>query len=271
MIVERVSPTSDYANVKFEGTWFNENFGSTNNSLQIVWNYRKSGDTNWITGGTLIENTDYKINNNNFFSGNLSSASDIQIGGLLEYAYGWDISINVIDELSETVISNQITKGIPIINWGEDFLNVNGTLKINNSRYISEAGKSIKIAMSDDQSVSPNTTTIINLDTVVYNFSSQLQCLNNAIYIGEGISSVLVDCRWSSWGADANNRYIYIAQNDNMVTLSNRAYSSTMETASVIPVQEGDYIQVKAYHEQNSSITVSSSVTQTFLKVTILD
>ena len=128
MSLKRVSPTSSYANLLFSGTWFNDSFGNVQNSLTISWKYKKTTDSTWINGGTLVLNTDYKISNNTFYSGIGTSAEEIEIGGNLDYNYAWDIMIYIEDELSSFNTYQTITQGIPVINWGSDYFNVNGNI-----------------------------------------------------------------------------------------------------------------------------------------------
>ena len=135
---ERVSPTSGNINVSFNGTWFNDRFGPASsggqvNTLEIKWYYRQYGGPSWTLGGTLTENTDYKINNNAFWSGSNTSAQNITIGNnLLDYNNAWDIKLVFEDKLDQLEMVLEITKGIPIVNWGNDFFNVNGDIKQNN-------------------------------------------------------------------------------------------------------------------------------------------
>lgn len=130
--IERPDPTSNYATLSFTGTWFNQNFGSQNNTLSLSWKYRETGTSNWITGGNLTNNTHYKISGNNFWSGAGSSASEITIGGnLLSYEKNWDVLLIATDKLASYQVVGTLAKGIPIINWEEDFLNVNGDIRQN--------------------------------------------------------------------------------------------------------------------------------------------
>ena len=129
-ILDRVSPTSGSIKLSFFGTWFNDNFGSVANTLSIVWKYRESGTSTWITGGTLVQNVNYKISGNNFWSGTSSSAGDIEIGGNLDYEKAWDIALIITDQLSSSTIIEPITKGVPIANWEEEFFNINGKLNL---------------------------------------------------------------------------------------------------------------------------------------------
>ena len=137
----RVNDTSRYINIKFNGTWFNDNIGMTPNTIsRIYWQYIKSSDLTynqnptWIMGGVLVENTDYKISGNTFYSGNGSEVSEIQIGGQLEYEYEYVVALVVEDVLHTTITTGAlktitIGQGIPIINWEEDFVNINGDIR----------------------------------------------------------------------------------------------------------------------------------------------
>lgn len=130
-VLERENPTSGNAKLSFQGTWFNKSFGAVANTLTIVWKYRESGAANWIDGGTLVQNTDYKVNGNNVWSGIGDSKSDITIGNdVLNYEKAWDILISVTDKLASYTIIGTITKGVPIANWEEEFFNINGKFNI---------------------------------------------------------------------------------------------------------------------------------------------
>ena len=163
MKVTRVSPTSNKAYLSFEGTWFKNSFGNTNNSLSINWKYKKAGTSTWINGGTLIAGTDYTISNNDnkFWSGVVSSASNIQIGGSLDYNYGWDIALFVTDTLEQIPAYDAISKGIPIINWESDFFNVNGDIRRNNvsifNSFVDTFYPVGSIYMTVDSTKNPNT------------------------------------------------------------------------------------------------------------------
>lgn len=135
--IERPDPTSNYATLSFTGTWFNQNFGSQDNTLSLSWKYRETGTNNWITGDNLTNNTHYKVSGNNFWSGTGSSASEINIGGnLLSYEKNWDILLIATDKLASYQVVGTLAKGIPIINWEEDFFNVNGSVRCFNQDII---------------------------------------------------------------------------------------------------------------------------------------
>ena len=141
---------------------------------------------------------------------------------------------------------------------------------IKQNKVLSYLGQSICVIMSDTQTISRNTTTKVNIDTVDYNTSTALTYSNNSVVIGKGVSSILVNCRYTAWGSNSGGRYIYIYKNNAVIAFSNRAYSNTMETTIVIPVQENDYIEMYCYNEQSDTFEISSTTNQTFLQVTIL-
>ena len=93
---------------------------------------------------------------------------------------------------------------------------------------------------------------------------------SNGVVIGKDVSSVLVNCRYTAFGANSSARYIYIYKNGSVFAFNNRSYSQTMETTAVVPVTEGDYIEMYCYQEQTGSITISNTDNQTFLQVAIL-
>ena len=129
--IERVAPTSDYAYMTFNGNWWNNNFGDEDNALSISWYYRQKNTQNWTLGGNLVENTDYTISNNTFYSGTGQSASALTIGGNLLYANAWDFKLVVIDSLKTIEITSTMPQGIPIINWDGTHFNVNGDITQN--------------------------------------------------------------------------------------------------------------------------------------------
>ena len=269
--IYRANPTDNFATVKFNGSYFNQSFGSQSNSLTINWKYRESGTTNWTNGSNLTLNTHYKVSGNNFWSGSGSSASEITVGGsLLSYEKNWDILFTATDKLKSYQAIGTIAKGIPVINWGEDFFNVNGDIRQNNVSIITSKG-TIRLHPNSEQTIQPNTRTKINTTTLDYNTSNNLSTSNGRINVGDNVHSVLVNCRYTAWTPDNTNRYIYVYKNGNAVSFNCSPYTVTMETTVVVPVEKNDYIEMFCYTEQNSSMQITNGSDQTFLQVTILD
>lgn len=143
--VSRQTPTGSVLLLSFSGNYFSGNLGNTSNSLNISWKYREKGEENWVNGRTLIEGTDYTINssNNTYSSGNSSFQSTISLGDNFDYQKAYEIVVFYNDVLVSASTVIQGLKGKPIINWGEDFFNVNGEIRQNNIPISAGGGSSI--------------------------------------------------------------------------------------------------------------------------------
>ena len=113
------------------GEWFNSNFNeNTANTLSINFQYRKTGDTEWTSGGTITPT----INGNNI------TFNDISLGNNYSYEEEYQFKI-VATDLLMTVGNNDkeiITapKGIALVETGEGFVNINGTIMQNDRKII---------------------------------------------------------------------------------------------------------------------------------------
>lgn len=139
----RVQPTTGQIGVKFNGNYFNDTFGDENNTLIIRYKYKKTTDQNYSNYVSLVENTDYKISNNTFYSGTSTSESQIVLSTLFDYRYEYELVFEFIDELSTSTTTAIIQKGIPIIWWNKTKFQVNGDLYVadndgNNARKITD-------------------------------------------------------------------------------------------------------------------------------------
>ena len=113
--VKRESPTSNTIEVNLTGNYFNDSFGSVNNSLNITWYYREKGNESWINGGTLIPTLE---NNTYSFSNNLEAE--------FNYQKNYEFKFQITDKLT-TLETIQITP-----KWIETFgLYEDGSLRIN--------------------------------------------------------------------------------------------------------------------------------------------
>lgn len=276
-----------FVSVSFGGTWWNGLFGVVENTLYATYKYKKSTEQSYTDG---VEDLTLTINGNSFsYNGQIKGDPNDQYG--FDISESYDIIITVKDvnknnPLSSDTITFNVHSGEPALAiyknkasigakynetlggiqlWGTTYLN---GIELDNS--VPSTGETIKVSISEAQTVSTNTNTTILLDNVDYNGSGQLTLSNNAVYIGPGVHNVLVNCRYTAWSSNNNGRYIYVYKNNDIVAFSNRAYSNTMETTIVIPVQENDYIMMKCYHEQNGTISISNNESQTFMQVTII-
>lgn len=113
--IKRIQPTTGEVGITFSGNYFNGSFGSTSNTLTLNWYYREKGSSTWITGGTLKT----LISKNTYTNG----TSIISLGKMFEYQKSYEFYLEVADKLTTLQPTFLVTQGIPIFNWGEDFVN----------------------------------------------------------------------------------------------------------------------------------------------------
>lgn len=126
----RTTPTTGQVSLSFSGNYFNGNFGSQSNTLQLKWYYKLKNDENWTTGGTLAQNTDYVISNNTFHSGTSSYENAIVLGSNFDYRNAYDFKIEFTDKLVSNSIVQAVTKGQPIFWWNEQKVDVMENLEV---------------------------------------------------------------------------------------------------------------------------------------------
>lgn len=117
--ISRESPTSDRVNISVKGKWFNGSFGAVTNTLKVEVRYKPKSQAAYADSDKYSEMT---VNT----SGNTYTAT-ITLPGLV-YTEAYSIRIRVRDAicayngpLAEPVYRNtEISKGIPIFDWGEE-------------------------------------------------------------------------------------------------------------------------------------------------------
>ena len=122
-ILKRTQPTTGEIDVEFSGNYYNNKIGNVNNELTIKWFYREKGTTEWISGGNILP----EIENNTYSNGD----SKISLGKIFNYQKSYDFYLEVADKLITLTPQYIVTQGIPIFNWGKDFVNINAKLLIN--------------------------------------------------------------------------------------------------------------------------------------------
>lgn len=149
--IKRTQPTTGEVDIIFSGNYYNGKFGNIDNSLTLNWYYREKGDSTWILGGTL----DKTISNNTYSNG----TSVISLGKIFDYQKSYEFYLKATDKLMTLQPTFSVTQGIPIFNWGKDFVNINGSLQISKTDilriingvtlYENETGTSDTIELSD--------------------------------------------------------------------------------------------------------------------------
>lgn len=122
--IKRTQPTTGEIDLSFSGNYFNGILGNVDNTLEIEWFYKEKGSENWISGGTIEEQI---IDNNTYNNGD----SVISLGKNFDYQKAYEFYLGVKDKLTILQPTFIVTQGIPIFDWGKNFVNVNGDLQIN--------------------------------------------------------------------------------------------------------------------------------------------
>jgi len=121
--INRNEPTDEIVNISANGNYFNGDFGLVNNELIFQYRYIEYGgsydpdEQDWQNLTPTISNNSYYLRE--------------QILNI-DYTKQYEFQVRVLDLLeSKSIIGISIPKGKPVYNWGEDFFNINGELRIN--------------------------------------------------------------------------------------------------------------------------------------------
>ena len=112
--VKRPESTADKANITIKGNYFNNSFGNVNNSLVLKYRYKEENGeyTDWTTlTPTITDNT--------FTYTELLENLDHN----KEYTFEFMIDDQLMTVYSDPVV---LTKGIPVLRVGKDYVKVNG-------------------------------------------------------------------------------------------------------------------------------------------------
>ena len=163
---DRPTPTSNSMQVNFSGSYWNDNFGVTSNTLTVKWYVKEKSSSNYTLGGTFTQGTDYTITNNTFTSSSNLSLTCPLTGGW-SYQKAYDFKIEATDALGTYEFLDYISKGQPIYYWYEkndaNYFKVNGTLqadnlKISNNGLLNLIYPIGSIYTTTDGTFNPNTT-----------------------------------------------------------------------------------------------------------------
>ena len=119
----RNQPTDNKIRINYSGNYFNDVFEGDNedvsNTLTVEYRSREKGGTwgSWTSLSPIISNNSYLQN---------------AVLSNYDYQKQYEFEMRAVDEVKTTdIISINVSKGIPVYNWGEDFFNINGELRIN--------------------------------------------------------------------------------------------------------------------------------------------
>ncbi len=116
-LLSRPTTTSNTINASVQGLCFNGNFGVKTNSFELKWRYKKSTETTWENYTTV---TATRSGNNFSFSG--------ELGTDFSYTESYNFEFVVSDTFTNNTYSTTVTRGLPIIDIGENDVNINGDI-----------------------------------------------------------------------------------------------------------------------------------------------
>ena len=116
---KRVNPTSSDIRLLLDSVYYQQTFGTYTNAPVV--SYKKENDVNWTP--ITLTNENSEIDNENH-----TLTVDYTITNALSYTSGDTFYIKVEDLLSSWTDSNKISKGVPVFEFGDDEVQVNGSL-----------------------------------------------------------------------------------------------------------------------------------------------
>ncbi len=116
----RPRPTTGEVQLTYSGKYFEGNFGTVDNSLEIKWFYREKNAEEWIEGGILSPE----------ISENKISEETISLGTTFDYQKEYEFQTIATDKLTTSIRTATVSIGTPVFNWGKDFFNVNVDLQL---------------------------------------------------------------------------------------------------------------------------------------------
>lgn len=152
--------------LKFDGTFWNSNFGKKANSIKIKYQLKKTTESTWVDGTTTITPT---INGNNFsFQGLIARSKD---DPSWEISESYNIKVIVTDELdtsfTETILINAVPNlalsqnGVGIMCKYDD--NIGGKLQVGGEKFYNYPKNWLKIRKIE-QSVTIGANGFTNID-----------------------------------------------------------------------------------------------------------
>lgn len=268
---DRLSATSSEVKVKYNGNYYNGNFGNINNALTVKWAYKEKDATTWITGGTLTP-----IIENNTFSGEAS------LGTIFNYKKAYDFILYVSDKLSTASPVETIKKGNPYYDYGTDengnnYFNVNGEYFKNSEKLIQK--DIITYKATNNQLITGNQWAKIQLNQIVSQIGNKLTVSDdNGIKIGKNVSKIKINA--AAWLASKGYRWVMVRKNDTGIITAilpegedNTGMWGTVTLPNVlVDVSENDIIYLYAFLSQDGQCSAGNyAPTSTYLTVEVVE
>ena len=116
-IGQRTDPTSGNATLTVKGDYFNDTFGSEENSISIKYRIRPAGGSygDYIPMEAVVSGNSYTAN--------------ADLTGL-DYKTQYELEVVVSDKLEKVTKTAKINKGVPVCDWGENDFRINVALRV---------------------------------------------------------------------------------------------------------------------------------------------
>lgn len=265
---KRVNPTSSDITFTLDSVYYQKTFGSTANVPTIRW---KLDDGSWNT----LSSSQYTIDTtNNKITVNTT------LNNVLSYMNSGTFYVEVSDLFSSWTNSMNVTKGIPVFEYGEDDVQVNGDLyiadtnrenKINVGKKIE---KNIITAYFTSNYTLPATSTYYKLpinSNKAVGTKLTLNTTNHNIVIGSGISKIKVSAKvcFNSI-ASSGDKWLTIYKNNESVSANPRNLSGRdmiYSTDFLVDVQQNDIIYFSVFGTKNDVIRADAGYTNLTVEV----
>ena len=244
--VYRPIDTGSEIKVKYDGKFFNGNFGTSTNTLTMTWKCTTKQDTSKIVKqGTLTP-----TKSGNTFSG------DVSLGTTYSYQQDYIFTFTIKDKLTTLTPAIPLKRGIPYFDWGVDangknYFNVNGEIYRNNENILHKHSMTIRPARHTMTFSQSWVGTKISNMSIFNQTGNKLSFEQNSIKIGKGVSKIAVSGA-ISWSCTAQtDRVLTIHKNED----EQFNYYNQMETGNyqgmgipyfILSVTEGDLISLRA-------------------------
>lgn len=107
----RIDQTSSTVKLTYSGTFFNQSFGSVQNSITLKWYYRLATDNDWLLGGTITPT----------LNGNEITEATITCGNNFTYNQNYRFKLEAVDKLDNGNVEQPVIAGIPNYSHGKDW------------------------------------------------------------------------------------------------------------------------------------------------------
>lgn len=118
----RTQPTNNTIALEYNGNYFNQSFGSQNNTLGLKYRYKLSTSSTWSSYTNLTPTK----------SGNTYSngSSALVLGTIFDYTKEYDFELVASDKLQTITYATKVTQGIPVFDWGKEDFQFNVPVKL---------------------------------------------------------------------------------------------------------------------------------------------